>query len=44
MEERLCLSCLTGIYPTPLAQRLANMLKDKKIQQRYWEVDVAQIP
>jgi amidophosphoribosyltransferase len=43
MEERLCLSCLTGIYPTPLAQRLANMLKDKKIQQRYWEVDVAQI-
>jgi amidophosphoribosyltransferase len=43
MEERLCLSCLTGIYPTPLAQRLANMLKEKKVQQRYWEVDVAQI-
>jgi len=43
MEGKLCLACLTGIYPTNLAQKLADMLKNKRIQQRYWEVDLTQV-
>ena len=34
-----CLACLTGQYPTPLAQRLATEMRGKEIdaQVRYWE-------
>ena len=28
-EENLCLACLTGEYPTPYAQKLAEEMKKK---------------
>ena len=39
-KQEICLACLTGEYPTPLAQKLANeMLIDPQSsgQKRYWE-------
>ena len=39
-KERLCLACLTGEYPTPKAQELADKYKDVAFESRvrYWEV------
>jgi len=38
-KEDLCLGCLTGEYPTPLAQELSDKLKYRTIRKktRYWE-------
>ncbi len=38
-KEDLCLGCLTGEYPTPLAQELSDKLKNRTNQKktRYWE-------
>jgi len=38
-KNETCLACLTGQYPTPLAQRLANEMRSKEIDTRvrYWE-------
>jgi len=39
----ICISCLTGKYPTKLAQKLADELKDKEIKERYWEIETVKI-
>ncbi|MGA3404169.1 MAG: amidophosphoribosyltransferase [Candidatus Bathyarchaeia archaeon] len=38
-RSETCLACLTGQYPTPLAQKLANEMRGKEMdgQVRYWE-------
>jgi amidophosphoribosyltransferase len=38
-SHRTCLACLTGEYPTPLAQNIANEMRGKPHQPhvRYWE-------
>jgi len=38
-REETCLACLTGEYPTTLAQRIANEMRGKPHNQsvRYWE-------
>ena len=38
-RNETCLACLTGRYPTPLAQKLADEMRGKEIdgQIRYWE-------
>ena len=38
-KEETCLACLTGEYPTPLAQRVADETRGKPQDQnaRYWE-------
>lgn len=40
LGENICTACLTGIYPTPLAQKLSDMLKDEEVKGRYWELEV----
>jgi len=39
--EELCLACLTGSYPTPLAQKIADEMKEKRSKERvrYWEMN-----
>ena len=37
-KEELCTACLTGRYPTPLAQSLADKLKTQTTVKRYYEV------
>jgi len=39
--EELCLACLTGSYPTPLAQKIADEMKGKRLNERvrYWEMN-----
>lgn len=39
-REQLCIACLTGEYPTPLAQKVADALKNRTLEadrRRYWE-------
>jgi amidophosphoribosyltransferase len=38
-RSETCLACLTGQYPTPLAQKLADEMRGKEMsgQIRYWE-------
>jgi len=38
-KRETCLACLTGVYPTPLAQRIADEMRLKPQDQnvRYWE-------
>ena len=38
-RSETCLACLTGQYPTPLAQRLADEMqgKEHETNARYWE-------
>ena len=38
-KNETCLACLTGQYPTPMAQKLAEEMRGKQIDQkvRYWE-------
>ena len=40
-KNETCLACLTGIYPTPLAQKIANEMltnpRSQTQQTRYWE-------
>jgi amidophosphoribosyltransferase len=38
-RQKTCLACLTGTYPTPLAQNIANRMRDKPQEPyvRYWE-------
>lgn len=38
-KEQTCLACLTGEYPTPLAQKIANetKVKPQNLSTRYWE-------
>ncbi len=48
-EEELCFGCVTGEYPTPLAQRLANWMHRKflsghKETGRIYEVGVKNLP
>jgi amidophosphoribosyltransferase len=39
-KSELCLACLTGEYPTPLAQKLSDKLKTQKtLGKRYWEIE-----
>jgi amidophosphoribosyltransferase len=35
-EDQLCLACVTGKYPTPCAQKMANVMK-KRFQEGYEE-------
>jgi len=37
----LCLACLTGSYPTPVAQKIADEMKEKRLKERvrYWEMN-----
>jgi amidophosphoribosyltransferase len=35
-EDQLCLACITGKYPTPCAQKMANVMK-KRFQEGYEE-------
>jgi amidophosphoribosyltransferase len=38
-ENELCIACLTGHYPTPLAQKIADNMKEKNFSgRRYLEV------
>jgi len=39
--EELCLACLTGSYPTPQAQKIADEMKEKRLKERvrYWEMN-----
>ena len=39
-RQELCLGCLTGQYPTPMAQEVSDRMKGKKSDQpaRYWEM------
>jgi amidophosphoribosyltransferase len=41
-SSELCLACLTGEYPTPSAQRIADKMKNQTSLKRirYWEVEV----
>ncbi|MEM4137549.1 MAG: amidophosphoribosyltransferase [Candidatus Anstonellaceae archaeon] len=38
-KEKLCLGCLTAVYPTPYAQKLAKIIKEKNPKEdlRIWE-------
>ncbi len=38
-KRETCLACLTGVYPTPLAQRIADEMRVKPQDQnvKYWE-------
>jgi amidophosphoribosyltransferase len=38
-RHETCLACLTGAYPTPLAQKIADEMQAKPEDQkvRYWE-------
>jgi len=38
-RQKTCLACLTGTYPTPLAQNIANHMRGKPHEPhvRYWE-------
>lgn len=38
-KREICLACLTGVYPTPLAQKIADEMRSKPQDQniRYWE-------
>lgn len=40
-RQQTCLACLTGEYPTPLAQKIANEMRGKPQTQnvRYWETE-----
>jgi len=40
-ENKLCLGCLTGKYPTKLAQSLSDEMKSKVMMERnrYWEIE-----
>lgn len=40
-EKETCLACLTGQYPTPLAQKIANEMQGRPQDQnvRYWETE-----
>ncbi|MFH1328397.1 MAG: amidophosphoribosyltransferase [Candidatus Bathyarchaeota archaeon] len=41
-EEDLCFACLTGVYPTPRAQQLADKMKEKNaasVKSRYIELN-----
>jgi amidophosphoribosyltransferase len=40
LGDNICLSCLTGTYPTPLAQKLSNELRNKEVKERYWEIEL----
>jgi hypothetical protein len=35
-KDELCTACITGKYPTPLAQKIADTMK-KKFQEGYEE-------
>ena len=39
-RQELCLGCLTGRYPTPIAQEMSDNMKEKKSDERirYWEM------
>ncbi len=39
--NELCLACLTGSYPTQLAQKIADEMKEKRLKERvrYWEMN-----
>lgn len=39
-DQELCLGCLTGKYPTPVAQEISDQMKGKKSNERirYWEM------
>jgi len=39
-EEELCTACLTGRYPTPLAQSLADKMRTQSTVKRYYEVEL----
>jgi amidophosphoribosyltransferase len=42
-RDELCMACLTGEYPTPLAQKVANMMKERQAgsdMRRYWEREI----
>jgi amidophosphoribosyltransferase len=46
-HDKLCLACITGKYPTPIAQKLADKMKNKFIDgfeenSRIYELDEAQ--
>jgi glutamine phosphoribosylpyrophosphate amidotransferase len=39
-RDKLCMACLTGEYPTPLAQKIADTMKKRvggEDKRRYWE-------
>ncbi len=39
-RDKLCMACLTGEYPTPLAQKIADTMKKGVVgedKRRYWE-------
>jgi len=40
-ENKLCLGCLTGNYPTKQAQILSDEMKNKELKERsrYWEIE-----
>lgn len=40
-RQETCLACLTGQYPTPLAQKIADEMREKPQNQsvRYWETE-----
>jgi amidophosphoribosyltransferase len=40
-KQETCLACLTGEYPTMLAQKIANEMRGKPKSQnvRYWETE-----
>ncbi len=42
LGENICTGCLTGIYPTPLAQKLSDKLRNKENKERirYWEMEI----
>jgi len=46
-EDQLCLACVTGKYPTPCAQKMADTAKKmffegREIKSRVYEVDEVQ--
>ncbi len=38
-KRETCLACLTGVYPTPLAQKIADETRVKPQNVRYWEME-----
>lgn len=44
-KSDLCLACLTGRYKTPLAQKIADKMKNQTSlkKTRYWELDESEI-
>jgi len=40
-KSELCMACLTGEYPTPMAQRIADKMKNQTSlkRKRYWEAE-----